>query len=129
MKMLKLTAAAALTLVSSAALALEPTTVSVIGITQVGSGSVSTSQNSTMNFVGSYQNGPNVQGNFQQRGVYNSVSGYQTGGATKAIVGQQGVYNTTTFTQRGPSNSGAFTQAGVPGRPGSNFLNVGQFRR
>lgn len=120
-----LAAAAALTLVSSAAFALEPTTVSVIGVTQVGSGSVSTKQNSTMNFVGMYQNGANVKADVQQSGLFNSANVAQRGtSSATATIGQKGFMNTTTLTQRGPSNLAGIAQAGQ-----FNFSNVSQFRR
>jgi hypothetical protein len=113
MKALRLAAIAALTLASPAAFALEPVTVSVIGVTQVGSGSVSTQQNSTMNFVGMYQNGANVKANVQQSGLFNSASIAQRGTTSAtAIVGQKGFINASNLTQIGPKNLAGIGQAG-----------------
>ena len=118
-------AAAALTLVSSAAFALEPTTVSVIGVSQVGSGSVSTKQNSTMNFVGISQHGANVKADVQQSGVFNSANISQRGTTSAAAtIGQRGFINSSNLTQRGPSNLAGIGQAGA-----FNFSNLSQFRR
>src|SRR3954449_1106838 len=100
-----------------------PRTVSVYGAVGAGSGEVQINQNSTANFAGVIQAGPNVSTSIQQSGQYNSAVIGQVGGATSATALQTGAgWNHAQVGQTGNNNSAIVGQIGY-----ANGAMVGQF--
>jgi hypothetical protein len=133
MKVLHLAVVAALTLVSSAALAADNfpfnvtrPTGSVTGVLAAGGSSdVSVKQNSTYNAVGVIQVGPRSNATIEQTGKANGAIVTQHGGQNSVVLGQfGGGHNVGGIRQSGPSNTASLGQFGR-----FNLGSISQARR